>query len=213
MARTLLSRILPAAICLFGLGACGSVPKAAPGYAVHDFGPLSEASARPLAFSLRTAEVVPAPWLASTGMQYRLAYAQPTRRLVFVENRWAAQPGQLVELAIKRGMKAGDSALATTGCRLRVDLDEFVQVFDSEGVSRGVVEARAFLLAPRSDQLIATRSFSATHPAPSPNAVGGVVALREGVEQLERELFGWLDALAAERAARPSDSLRSRCGA
>ena len=97
--------------------------------------------------------------------------------------------------------------------RLGVDLDEFVQVFDSEGVSRGVVEARAFLLAPRSDQLIATRSFSATHPAPSPNAVGGVVALREGVEQLERELFGWLDALAAERAARPSDSLRSRCGA
>jgi len=38
-----------AVICVFALGACGSVPRAAPGYSVHDFGPLGTAPARPLA--------------------------------------------------------------------------------------------------------------------------------------------------------------------
>ncbi|RTL31165.1 MAG: hypothetical protein EKK49_12475, partial [Rhodocyclaceae bacterium] len=87
------------------MAACGSLPKAAPNYAMHDFGPLDSATLRPLGFPIRSAEVVPASWLASTTMQYRLAYAQPTRRQFYLESRWVAQPGQLVELAVKRSMK------------------------------------------------------------------------------------------------------------
>ena len=95
MARKLLYRTLMAVICVSAVGACGSVPRAAPGYSVHDFGPLGTAPARPPALPIRNTEVVSAPWLASTSMHYRLMYAQPTRRQVFVESRWAAQPGQL----------------------------------------------------------------------------------------------------------------------
>ena len=196
------------ATCLFALVACGSVPKAAPGYAVHDFGSLDEAPARGPVLPIRHAEVVPAPWLASTAMQYRLAYSQPTRRQSFLENRWAAQPAQLVELAVKRSLRSNESSPAASGCRLRIDLDEFAQVFESESVSRGVLEARAALLAPRSDQLVATRSFSVSRPAPSANAVGGVVALREGVAELNHALVGWLDTLDSDAAGR----LRTRCG-
>jgi cholesterol transport system auxiliary component len=165
------------------LAACSSVPKAAPGYAVR-FGPIDGPPPRVLAFPIRSTEVVPAPWLASTAMHYRLLYAQPTRRQVFVENRWAAHPGQLLELALKRSMKGDLPPAGAMGCRLRVDLDEFAQVFESEGVSRGVIELRAALLAPRSDQSIAMRSFSASVPAPSANAVGGVLALRDGVARV-----------------------------
>ena len=207
MARKLLSRTLTAMICVFALGACGSVPRAAPGYSVHDFGPLGTAPARPPALPIRNTEVVSAPWLASTSMHYRLMYAQPTRRQVFVESRWAAQPGQLFELAVKRTLKANDSTPTASGCRLRVELDEFAQVFASERESSGILEARVFLLAPRSDQLVASRSFSIARPAPSANAAGGVAALREGVEQFNRELLGWLDTLAAEGAGP-----RGRCG-
>lgn len=191
------------------LAACSSVPKAAPGYAVHDFGLIGGPPPRVLPFPVRSAEVVPAPWLASTAMHYRLLYAQPTRRQVFVESRWAAHPGQLLELALKRSMKGDLPPAGAVGCRLRIDLDEFAQVFESQGMSRGVIELRATLLAPRSDQSIATRAFSASVPAPSADAVGGVLALRDGVSRLNVELLAWLESLDAQSA----NHLRARCGA
>lgn len=194
------------------LGACTGLPKVAPTYAVHDFGGPEPVAARSLGFPLRNVEVVVPPWLASTAMQYRLAYAQATRRQAYVESRWAAQPAQLVELALKRAIRTGEAG-AGGACRLRVELDEFAQVFDGEAVSRGVVEARAVLLAPRTDQIIASRSFSLARPAPSADALGGVSALRGGVQDLGSELFGWLDALDRDGAARSDGSLRSRCGA
>lgn len=209
MARKSVSGILLAVSAVLALAACNSVPKAAPGYAAHDFGLPDGPPARQLPFPIRNTEVVPAPWLASTAMHYRLLYAQPTRRQVFVENRWAAQPAQLIELTIRRSMRTADPALGGSGCRLRIDLDEFAQVFDAEGVSRGVVEARAALLAPRSDRLIATRAFSVARPAPTANAVGGVVALREAVTRLKGELLDWLEGLDADPASR----VRARCGA
>lgn len=194
------------------LGACTGLPKVAPSYSVHDFGGPDPVAARSLGFPLRTVEVVAAPWLTSTAMQYRLAYAQATRRQAYVESRWAAQPAQLVELAVKRAIRTGEAG-AAGACRLRIDLDEFAQVFDGEAASRGVVEARAFLLAPRTDQIVASRSFSLARPAASADALGGVSALRGGVQQLGSELFGWLDGLDQEGAARSGGSLRSRCGA
>jgi len=194
------------------LGACTGLPKVAPTYAVHDFGGPEPVAARSLGFPLRNVEVVVPPWLASTAMQYRLAYAQATRRQAYVESRWAAQPAQLVELALKRAIRTGEAG-AGGACRLRVELDEFAQVFDGEAVSRGVVEARAVLLAPRTDQLVASRSFSLARPAPSADALGGVSALRGSVQDLGSELFGWLDALDREGPARSGGSLRSRCGA
>ena len=168
---------------------------------------------RSVPFPIRNLEVVPAPWLASNAIQYRLIYAQPTRRQFFLESRWAAQPAQLLEVAIKRSLKANQTAVATSGCRLRIDLDEFAQVFDTEGTSRGVIEARAVLLAPRTDQLIASQGFAVMRPALSADAVGGVVALREGAMQLSGELLDWLEALDSDRDIRPGASVRSRCGA
>ena len=215
MAQPRPSCSLMASACLLlvaMLGACTGLPKVAPSYAVHDFGGPDPVAARSLGFPLRNVEVVAAPWLASTAMQYRLAYAQATRRQAYVESRWAAQPAQLVELAVKRAIRTGEAG-AGGACRLRLELDEFAQVFDSEAVSRGVVEVRAVLLAPRTDQLVASRSFSLVQPAPSADALGGVSALRGGVQQLGSELFGWLDALDREGAARSGGSLRSRCGA
>lgn len=200
--------VLAAGLALLAV-ACTSVPRAAPGYAVHDFGPVMEPAPRTLAFAVRNIEVVPAPWLASTAMQYRLLYAQPTRRLAFVESRWAAQPAQLVELTIRRALRSDASAAGGSGCKLQIDLDEFVQVFTTESQSAGRIEARAALLAPRSEQVVASRAFSVLRPAPSPVAAGGVVALGQGVAQLNHDLLDWLDSLDRDPARR----LRARCGA
>lgn len=199
--------MIPSLLIAALLAGCTGLPKVAPAYAVHDFGGPDPVAARSPGVPLRGLEVVAAPWLASTAIQYRLAYAQPTRRQAYVESRWAAQPAQLVELALKRAVRTGGEAGTSGACRLRVELDEFAQVFDEAAASRGVVEARAFLLAPRSDQIVASRGFSLARPAPSADALGGVAALRGGVRQMGVELSDWLEALGREGAA------RGRCGA
>lgn len=199
--------MIPSLLIAALLAGCTGLPKVAPAYAVHDFGGPDPVAARSPGVPLRGLEVVAAPWLASTAIQYRLAYAQPTRRQAYVESRWAAQPAQLVELALKRAVRTGGEAGTSGACRLRVELDEFAQVFDEAAASRGVVEARAFLLAPRSDQIVASRGFSLARPAPSADALGGVAALRGGVRQMGVELSDWLEVLGREGAA------RGRCGA
>lgn len=204
--RPSLCPMIPSLLIVALLAGCTGLPKVAPAYAVHDFGGPDPVAARSPGVPLRGLEVVAAPWLASTAIQYRLAYAQPTRRQAYVESRWAAQPAQLVELALKRAVRTGGEAGTSGACRLRVELDEFAQVFDEAAASRGVVEARAFLLAPRSDQIVASRGFSLARPAPSADALGGVAALRGGVRQMGVELSDWLEALGREGAA------RSRCG-
>ena len=100
-------------------------------------------------------------------------------------------------------------ASSAGGCRLRVDLDEFYQRFDSALASRGMIEARVALLAPRVDQALAVRAFSLDHEAPTPDAAGGVLALRADSLQLDRDIRIWLRGLEGA----PGASVRGRCGA
>ena len=204
-------RLFPSLMLLAALGGCTALPPSTAGVAVHDFGPLEAATLAPVGIPLRNVEVVPAPWLASNVMAYRLAYAQSTRRQAFKDNRWAAQPAQLVELVLKRALRAGDPATPAGGCRLRVDLDEFTQRFDSPQASRGVIEARVTLLAPRTEQPLAVRAFALDHEAPTADAAGGVAALRAGTLQLKSDIRNWLQGLEAA-APGPAGSLRIRCG-
>ncbi len=204
MLKPVLALILPAL-----LAACGGLPPSTATLSVHDFGPLEAVAPEQVGFPLRGVEVVPAPWLASNAMVYRLVHAQPTRRQAFKENRWAAQPAQLVELVLKRALQPGGMASPAGGCRLRVDLDEFYQRFDSALASRGMIEARVALLAPRVDQALAVRAFSLDHEAPTPDAAGGVLALRAATLQLDRDIRVWLRGLEGA----PGAGVRGRCGA
>jgi cholesterol transport system auxiliary component len=191
-------RHLPGLVAALALMACGVLPKGAPNFTLHDLGPLPAASERSVGLAIRSVEVVPAPWLASTAMQYRLAYVQVTERQAYMNSRWAAQPGQLLEVLLRRALRAKAAGGKVSGCRLRVDLDEFVQVFDGQSASRGVIDVRAALLAPRTDQLLAVKGFSIALAAPSADAEGGVAALRDGVAKLDEEVLAWLDGLAPD---------------
>ena len=135
--RPSLCPMIPSLLIAALLAGCTGLPKVAPAYAVHDFGGPDPVAARSPGVPLRGLEVVAAPWLASTAIQYRLAYAQPTRRQAYVESRWAAQPAQLVELALKRAVRTGGEAGTSGACRLRVELDEFAQVFDEADAGVG----------------------------------------------------------------------------
>ena len=140
--RPSLCPMIPSLLIAALLAGCTGLPKVAPAYAVHDFGGPDPVAARSPGVPLRGLEVVAAPWLASTAIQYRLAYAQPTRRQAYVESRWAAQPAQLVELALKRAVRTGGEAGTSGACRLRVELDVAKELAGSGDDKRRVSEQR-----------------------------------------------------------------------
>jgi cholesterol transport system auxiliary component len=86
--------------------------------------------------------------------------------------------------------------------RLRSELLEFEQIFDAPDRSHGVLRLRATL---ESDGVWTQRTFAIDRPAPTPNAAGGVTALVECTEELERLLEEWVsrsDSLSPSSANR-----------
>ncbi|WP_172642470.1 ABC-type transport auxiliary lipoprotein family protein [Azoarcus sp. KH32C] len=189
----------------FGLAACGSLNgNRSPATAIYDLG-LPDAV--PLQGTLLPASIeVRAPsWLAGNAMQYRLEYAQPSQRQAYAESRWASPPAELVEVGLRR-MLPPDGRSA---CRLRLDLDEFTQVYGTHDGSQALVAARAELLAPRGDTVLARRDLRITEVAPRPDASGGVVAHRTASRRLAEELAGWLAGIAS--APNGGDAIQRAC--
>ncbi|MCB1929755.1 MAG: membrane integrity-associated transporter subunit PqiC [Rhodocyclaceae bacterium] len=204
-ARSATLRSLAAAVLavLAGCGSVGTLPKS---LTLHDFGPPGEARYAP-AVPLRLLEVRAPSWLGSSGMQYRFADPTDQRRLTYTQNRWVGSPSELIQTAMRR---AYDLALPDGGgCLLRVELDEFSQVFDSPTTSHGVIEARALLISPRADALLAETRINVTAGAASPDAGGGAAALREASDRLIDEVARWLGTL--DQSAGGSLDARRAC--
>jgi len=174
---------------------CSIAPAPVPVIANYDFGPApagrSAQGPRP---ALLVHDVSAPAWLDSRFIHYRLAYQDAARPQVYAESRWVMSPAALFtnrlrgQLAASGGIvQASDGARA--GYALRVELDEFTQVFDAPGKSRAAVRLRASVLGKRS--LVAQRSFSVERPAKTPDAEGGVRALIAASDEAIDQLIGW----------------------
>jgi cholesterol transport system auxiliary component len=170
------------------LAACAGTPKQQSNLAYYDV----PASVPELPAPLRSLDVVPASWMASNAMYYRLAYAGGSRREHYAESRWTAQPSELLTVSLKRSLMGSAETLSSTTllCRLRLDLDDLVQVFDAPGSSRLVLEGRATLHGAQ-QAVLARRAFSLSQPAGA-DAVAGVAASGPLVNTLARELQTWV---------------------
>lgn len=186
--------------------------------AVFDFGPgeLKPASMAPQATTLAPlalAEVEANPALDSTAVVYRLAYDNVQQLRPYAQARWSMPPAQLVRqrlrthLGLQRALlNPGEGVVASSttaapadaGVRLlRVELEEFSQVFESATHSVGLVRLRATLVQPTAagEKLLAQREFTLQRPAPSLDAAGGVRALTLATEAAVQELDEWLRQL------------------
>ena len=134
-------------------------------------------------------------------MYFRLAYAEPQRRRIYVESRWAAPPAELLESFLKRRIIFGQPDFIGTGCRLQLVLDEFEQRFDEPQKSSAALEARALLTPLRGDAMLSKRTFLIRKPAPTADARGGVAAARDATQALVDDLGNWLGELSRERPA------------
>ena len=186
-------RIAPALVAALAVAACGgAVPKAEP--ASYDLGAVAVAW-HSGSHGVRGVGVFAPSWLGGTAIAYRLLYADPLRRQVYAHSRWAAPPAALIERLLNRQTAAGGA------CRLRLDVDDLAQVFDTPQTSRTLLDVRAALVAPDRDTVLARKAFSLAEPAPTADARGGVAATAAAVTALGGALDAWLAQLAREHPA------------
>ncbi|WP_413898956.1 ABC-type transport auxiliary lipoprotein family protein [Rhodoferax sp.] len=187
---------------------------------IYDFGPgdtFGQRTTNPLAAALAPlalAEVEANPALDSTAVVYRLAYDNVQQLRPYAQARWSMPPAQLVrqrlrsQLGLRRAvLNPGEGVAANTkapgadlGMRLlRVELEEFSQVFESATRSTGLVRLRATLVLPAAagERLLAQREFTLQRPAPSLDAAGGVRALTLATDAAVHELDQWLQQVAS----------------
>lgn len=182
--------------------------------AIYDFGPQqrlaavsgSETSSQErLKASLLVADTAAPAWLDTTAIHYRLAYHDIAQSYTYASNRWAAAPAILLTQRIRSQiagisdegvLSAADNA--RTDYTLRLELEEFTQIFDSPNQSRAVIRLRASLIESGTRLMLAQRSFDMEYAARTANAVGAVRALTEASDKLIGNMITWLNDELAE---------------
>lgn len=191
LARMWVRGTVVGAAAVFAAG-CGVMPERPAPVAIYDLGP-GEAGA--LAPELAPARIVLSapPWLQSGTMHYRTEWNRPERRRAYADSRWAAEPAAMLGLALGRALGGGGGR-----CRLRIEVDEFEQVFTSPLHSEARLVLRAALLAPGVAGPLANITLNLSEPAPTADASGGAAAFRSATAGLAATLAAWMSGLDRE---------------
>ncbi|MEI7430791.1 MAG: hypothetical protein WCL27_10070, partial [Betaproteobacteria bacterium] len=126
------------------LAGCASAPGSS--VVVYDFGLPAARLPDEDRWSRLALEVKAPAWFDSLNVDYRLAYEDPLKQREYSGSRWAANPAVLIAQHLRQqlGTASLNSSL-TADCLLRVELQEFSQVFDSPQQSRGLLQATVTL--------------------------------------------------------------------
>ena len=184
---------------------------------MYDFGP-GQLATRP------TTRQAPLPPLAideittaggaldNLAVLYRLGYADAQQLRPYAQARWSMPPAQLVrqrllaQMGQRRAVFNAGSSVAINRSqgsalplRLRIELEEFSQLFSAPDASVGLIRLRATLvdITPAGEKLLGQRSVVVQSPASSADAPGGVRALTAATDAAIEELEQWLQQTSA----------------
>lgn len=148
---------------------------------------------------LQIAGVDAPAWLSSPRMIYQLDYQKQGQLAAYTQSRWAASPPAMLSQKLQDALADSGAFKAVTGAGdiaadivLQVDLTDFSQRFVTPKRSYGVLDARATLVAPGTDHVLAQRNFHYQMPAPSANAAGGVIALGNASSRFAAAIGHWM---------------------
>ncbi|WP_428840311.1 ABC-type transport auxiliary lipoprotein family protein, partial [Burkholderia territorii] len=144
----------------------------------YDLGPAASTVTAGTGPALKVLDVAAPDALDTDKFVYRLAYADAQRMAVYRDSRWTAPPAQLLTQRLRGALSSRGAVLeGSDGVRaptLKVDLNEFEQVFDGQSKSHGAVTARATLM--QDGKVLGQRTFVARAPSSTPDAAGGAQA-------------------------------------
>lgn len=201
-----------AALCaLISLSAC-ALPDKPARPSVYDFGAGAESAALPqtaLRAPVALADVETSAALDSTAVLYRLGYADVQQPRPYANARWSMAPALLLQQRLRERLGAQGAVLKPAQAALlrgneeaspwvlRVELEEFSQLFSSPQNSVGLLRLRATVTqaTPQGDKLLGQRSFAVQRPAPQADAAGGVRALTAASDAAVDEVLQWLTTL------------------
>lgn len=199
------------------LGGCSGLPDKPTRATMYDFGP-GDISPQP---ATRQAPLLPLAIddvgtnggaLDNMAVLYRLGYLDPQQLRPYSQARWTMPPAQLVRQRLRNRLgqrrvifSAGDSAAlnrtqnAVLPYLLRLQLEEFSQVFTAPETSVGVIRLRATVVevTTSGEKLLGQRDIVVQRPAPSADAPGGVRALTAATDAAIDEVDAWLQQIAA----------------
>lgn len=186
-------------ILLLLLGGCATGARNKPPLTVYDFG--LPAARLPVAENWpRVALDVKAPsWFDSLNIDYRLAYDDSLKQREYADSRWAGAPGVLLAQQLRQQLGTVNDS-GSTACLLRVELQEFSQIFASPQQSHALVQGSVQLFDAKR-QLLAARQLTVEHAATSNDAAGGAKALVAASADFGVQLAGWLASVDAARKA------------
>ena len=186
----------------------------------YDFGPgelSTQAAATPAAPVVALPPLAIADIATSGGalenqaVLYRLGYLDGQQLRPYSQARWTMPPAQLIRqrmrdrlsqqrvvLNAREGVALNRSQNANLPM-LRLELEEFSQLFSAPDASVGLLRLHATLveITPAGERLVAQRNLSVQRPATSPDAAGGVRALTAATDAVIDELDAWLRQMPA----------------
>lgn len=192
------------------LASCALTPPSQELPASYDLGPLpSYESATPmLPVAVLLPDITAPSWLDGQGIVYRLAYDEPARLRTYAQSRWKAPPAALLSQRLRGRFTAATQRGVVTesdGARadylIRVELEDFCQIFSAPGTSRVAVRARASVISVRERRLVAQRVFTFDRAAASPDVRGAVAAFAEASDELTGSLLEWASGQLRAAAA------------
>lgn len=150
--------------------------------------------------------------LDNMAVLYRLGYADAQQLRPYSQARWSMPPAQLVrqrlreQLSQRRAVFNARESVALNRSQnavlpllLRLELEEFSQLFTAPDASVGLIRLRATLLevTPAGEKLLGQRNVVVQRPATSADAAGGVRALTAATDAAIEELDQWLQQAPA----------------
>ena len=199
-------RILMLAISVAGFLAGCAAPQENAERTLYDLGtlPAAQKASTPYALPpLSVTEVNTPAWLNTRLMFYRLAYDNNQQPRPYASSRWSMTPAELLgqRLKARLGHAGGVVLSASDGVTnvpvLRVEADEFTQIFTSPQQSIARVNVRASVLDGR--KLLAHRNFLREVAAPTPDANGGARALADASDAVITDMMDWLAGLPLKK--------------
>lgn len=177
--------------------------------ALYDFGPqaLPTQPAAPALAPLAIADIATSGGaLDNQAVLYRLGYLDAQQLRPYSQARWSMPPAQLLRQRLRErlgqqrvvfnareGVALNRSQNANL-LMLRLELEEFSQLFSAPDASVGLVRLHATLveITPAGERLVAQRNLSVQRPATRADAAGGVRALTAATDAAIDELDQWL---------------------